>query len=119
MRYAVRLLMRYPGFTIAAVTALALAIGANVTVFTLANAFLFKNLPFDDSDRILYISGATAARPGVARGVSYPDFVDYRSQAKSVDDIAAMLTCSVDVSDGRGFRRALPLRAAHSECTSA
>ena len=101
--YAFRVLLRHPGFTVASVAALALAIGANVTVFTLANAFLFKNLPFDDSDRILYISGATAARPGVARGVSYPDFVDYRSQARSVDDLAALVTCSVDVSDGRGF----------------
>ena len=103
LRHALRLLLRYPGFTAAAVVALALAIGANLTVFTLANAFLFKNLPFDDSGRIVYVSGATAARPGVARGVSYPDFVDYRSQAKSVVDMAAMSTCSVDVSDGRGF----------------
>ncbi len=103
LRHALRLLLRHPGFTVASVAALALAIGANVTVFTLTNAFLFKNLPFDDSDRILYISSATTSRPDVARGVSYPDFVDYRGQAKSLVDMAAMTTCSVDVSDGRGF----------------
>ena len=64
-----RLLARSPGFTLAAVTALALAIGANVTVFTLANAFLFKNLPFDDSDRILYVSSRNRARAGHPRRV--------------------------------------------------
>ena len=62
-RHAIRAFLKSPGFTLAAVGALALGIGANVTVFTLANAFLFKNLPFDDSDRIVYVSSATAARP--------------------------------------------------------
>src|SRR5204862_1451633 len=68
--FASRLLVRTPGFTAASACALALAIGANVTVFTLANAFLFKNLPFDDSARIVYLSSSVAQRP---RPVSYPD----------------------------------------------
>ena len=103
LRHALRMLARHPGFAAAAVTALALAIGANVTVFTLANAFLFKNLPFDDSDRIVYISGATAARPTVARGVSHPDFLDFKAQTRALADVAALATCSVDVSDGRSL----------------
>ena len=97
-----RLLARSPGFTLAAVTALALAIGANVTVFTLANAFLFKNLPFDDSERILYVSSRNPARPGT-RGVSYLDFLDYREQAPSFEGMAAFTSGSVDLSDGKGF----------------
>lgn len=94
-----RLLARYPGVTIAAVVALALAIGANVTVFTLANAFLFKNLPFDDSDRILYISSSNTARPGSPRSVSYPDFLDFRTQSVSFDGLGALTNGSVDLSD--------------------
>ncbi len=97
---AVRLLGRYPGVTIAAVLALSLAIGANLTVFTLANAFLFKNLPFDDSSRILYISSVTSARPGAARGVSYPDFEDIRTQTASFEGLGALVSASVDLSDG-------------------
>ncbi len=63
--YGFRMLLRNPGFTAVAIIVLALGIGANVTVFTLANAFLFKNLPFEDSDRILYISNTLRTRPGI------------------------------------------------------
>ncbi len=101
--YGVRVLLRNPGFTFVAVMALALGIGANVTVFTLANAFLFKNLPFDDSDRILYISNTPPGRPGTVRSVSYPDFLEYREQAKSFEGLAAFSNRSVDLSDGSGF----------------
>jgi len=103
LRYALRLLKRNPAFTAAAVAALGLAIGANVTVFTLANAFLFKNLPFDDSERIVYISSTNLTRPGSVRGVSYPDFLDYREQARTIEALGALTTCSADVSDETGF----------------
>jgi putative ABC transport system permease protein len=100
--FAARLLARSPGFTAAVVFALALAIGANVTVFTLANAFLFKNLPFDDSDRIVYISSRNPTRPG-ARGMSYPDYLDLRAASTSLEGAGALTPGSVDVSDGSGF----------------
>jgi putative ABC transport system permease protein len=97
--FAARLLARSPGFTAAAVVALALAIGANVTVFTLANAFLFKNLPFDDSDRIVYVSSTNAQRPGRTRPMSYPDYVDLREQVKAFEGAGLLATGSVDLSD--------------------
>ena len=100
--FAARLLVRSPGFTAAAVAALALAIGANMTVFTLANAFLFKNLPFDDSDRIIYVSTISAHRSGT-RGVSYPEFLDFRDQVPSFEGAGALTTGSVDLSDDKGF----------------
>ena len=64
-------LKRSPGLAAMAVMTLALGIGANVTVFTLANAFLFKNLPFADSARILYVSGTLLTRSGSVRSLSY------------------------------------------------
>jgi len=103
LKYALRLFVRNPVFTGAAVIALGLAIGANVTVFTLANAFLFKNLPFDDSELVVYVSSTNFTRPGSIRGVSYPDFLDFREQARSLDALGALTTCTVDVSDGTGF----------------
>ena len=115
LRYAVRGLTRTPGFTAVAVLALALGIGANVTVFTLANAFLFKNLPFDNSDRIIYVSSTNTSRPGSARGMSHPDFVDYSDQARSFEGSAAFTSGSVDVSDGI----ALPERYRCAYLTSA
>ncbi len=104
--YGLRLLARSPGFTAVAVVALGLGIGANVTVFTLANAFLFKNLPFEDSDRVLYISGTQAGRANGPRSVSYPDFLDFREQARSFAGLAALANRTVDLSD----QRALPER---------
>ena len=100
--YATRLLLRSPLFTLACTIALGLAIGANVTVFTLANAFLFKNLPFDDSDRILYVSSRSPQRAGT-RGVSYPDFRDFREHVKSLAGAGALTTGTVDLSDGTGL----------------
>jgi len=96
---AIRLLARHPGFTFAAVIALALAIGANTTVFTLANAFLFKNLPFDAADRIVYISSHNR-RTAAPRTVSYPDYLDLRTQVPSLAAIGALSVSTVDFSDG-------------------
>src|SRR5689334_3868759 len=97
--FAIRLLARHPGFTAAAVIALALAIGANTTVFTLANAFLFKNLPFDAADRIVYISSHNPRTP-TPRTVSYADYLELRTQVASLTGIGALTTSTVDLSDG-------------------
>jgi predicted permease len=97
--FAARMLARSPGFTAAAVVALALAIGANTTVFTLANAFLFKNLPFDAADRIVYISSHNPRSP-TARTVSYPDYLALRTQVPSLAGIGGLTTSTVDLSDG-------------------
>jgi putative ABC transport system permease protein len=101
--YGWRVLRRSPGLAAMAAITLALGIGANVTVFTLANAFLFKNLPFADSARILYVSGTLLTRPGSTRSLSYPDFLELREQARTFDGLAAFANRSVDLSDRRGF----------------
>lgn len=113
--YSWRLLIKSPVFTLVAVSALALGIGANATVFTLANAYLFKNLPFDDSARILYVSSTNVSRPGVARPASYPDFLDLQARVKSFEGLAAFSARSVDVSDKNGFpeRYRCPLMSAN------
>ena len=111
LRYATRLLTRSPGFTLAAVTALALAIGANVTVFTLANAFLFKNLPFDDSERILYVSSRIPrGRAPAACRIRISSTI--REQVPSFEGMAAFTSGSVDLSDGEGIPGAISQRAA-------
>ncbi len=84
LRFAARALRRSPGFTCVAIATLAVGIGVNAAVFTITNAVLFRGFPHvDPSNRILYI--------GTNHGVSYPDFEDWKAQAKSFDGMAAVV----------------------------
>ena len=95
VRYAVRMMRKSPGFTATAVIMLALGIGINVVVFTVTNGVLFKGFPgVHDNDRLLYI---TALRSG---GASYPDFEDWRAQARSFQDMALVRGVQHTYNDG-------------------
>ncbi|MDE3194870.1 MAG: ABC transporter permease [Acidobacteriota bacterium] len=96
--FGMRQCRKNPGITFAAVIALAIGIGANATVFTIANGFLFRNLPFADSGRILYISSVNrAGQPG--GGESWPDYRDFQAQAKSFQALGAFSRFDADVAD--------------------
>jgi putative ABC transport system permease protein len=76
VRFAGRRLIRDRWFSLAAITALALGIGANSAVFTIVNAVLLRNVPIDHPDRIMTIEARdTRGRP---LGVSLEDFADWR-----------------------------------------
>ena len=97
VRYAVRMMGKNPGFTATAVAMLAAGIGLNVIVFTVTNTVLFKGFPgVRDNDRLLYI---TARRSG---GASYPDFEDWRAQARSFQGMALVHGVQQAYSDDRG-----------------
>ena len=87
-RFSLRTLLKNPGFTAVAITILALGIGVNGTVFTVTNAVLFRGYPHvDPNNRLLYI-GST--KKGAGSGVSYPDFEDWKAQAKSFTGMAVV-----------------------------
>jgi putative ABC transport system permease protein len=76
IRFAIRSLLRSPGYTLIAILCLALGIAANVTVFTPVNTLLLRPLPFTDPDRVINVY-TTLAREGRFEGSwSYPDYVD-------------------------------------------
>ncbi|HVH27941.1 MAG TPA: ABC transporter permease [Vicinamibacterales bacterium] len=81
LRVAVRRLVKDKWFTLAAIAALALGIGANSAVFTLVNAVLLRGLPVDDADRIMWVMSAD--NRGRTFGVSFQDFEDWRASSKS------------------------------------
>jgi predicted permease len=88
VRFSFRTMIKNPGFAVMAVTMLALGIGMNTAVFTVTNAVLFKGFPHVDPDnRILYIG---TLKEGRGYGVSYPDFEDWRTQAKCFRGMAVV-----------------------------
>jgi predicted permease len=87
IRHAFRMIARSPGFTSIAVLSLALGIGANAAIFSLADALLFRPLPVAHPGSVMALNLDT---PGGDLGnFSYPDYRDLRSSAKSFDGIAA------------------------------
>jgi predicted permease len=99
VRFGARMLLRNPGFTGVVVLALALGIGANTAVFTLVHAVLFRGLPFERADRILHIGCNNLPRGRDRIGTSYPDFRDWRAQARSFQGLAAFQPFTVNLSD--------------------
>ncbi len=98
LKYAARMLVKDPWFTLVAALALGLGIGVNSTVFTFVNAVLLRGLPFTNPDEIVHISGRNTADGGTMP-ISYPDFVDFRAQAKSFTGLAAYQGMTMNVSD--------------------
>jgi putative ABC transport system permease protein len=98
LKYAFRMLVKDPWFTLVAVLALGLGIGVNSTVFTFVNAVLLRGLPFPNSDQIVHLTSRNTAE-GNTDAVSYPDFLDWRAQARSFSSLAAYRQTPMNISD--------------------
>jgi len=87
IKHALHLFVKSPGFTLAAVAALALGIGANTAIFTVVNAVLLKPLGYPDSDRIMQmmLTGPGGSGPGA----SIPKFQMWQQQTSVFKDVAA------------------------------
>src|SRR2546425_2984748 len=85
LKYGIRMLLKTPGFTIVAVIALTLGIGADSAIFSVVNAVLLRPLPYPESDRLVILRERSAQLEGMS--VAYPNFIDWREQNSSFENI--------------------------------
>lgn len=115
-RYGLRNLRRNPGFCAVAVLALALGIGPNTAIFTMVNAVLLRPLPLAEPDRVVMIWGTMLKSGFDQLPVSAADYLEYKAQAKSFDQMAAAFAIpeyGLNVSGGG----AEPERVAAATCS--
>jgi predicted permease len=98
LRFGFRMLLKQPGLTGIAVLALALGIGLTTIMFSIVNGALIRGLPFEESERIVAISGTNVAENQNRLSVSIHDFTDYREAQRSIESLGAMYAGTVNVS---------------------
>src|SRR5262245_47249857 len=98
LRFGARMLMKHPGFTLIAALTLALGIGANTAIFSVINTVLLKPRPYAESERLVAV---WEVRKNGARGsVSYPNFVDWRSQNSVFERITVYRQMTMTLTGG-------------------
>ena len=99
LRFAVRMLIKYPAFSIVAFLALVLGIGANTTVFGIINALVLRPLPVGYSEEVVKVFTTDNHIKG-NQSTSYPNFQDYEKQNTAFTSMAAYTFVGVGMTRG-------------------
>lgn len=89
LRHGVRLFTTQPGYALAATLTLALAIGANTLIFTMANVLVLKPFPMAEPDRLAWIFGDGRGEPSWRGPLSLPEYAAFRDRATTIHGLAA------------------------------
>jgi len=99
LRYGVRSLLKRPSFTIVAILTLALGIGINTTVFSLANSVFLRQLPVASPHNLVWVFS------GNDNPSSYPEYLEYRNQTDLFDGVLASEWIALNLgSNGQALR---------------
>ncbi len=112
LRYGVRMLVRFPGVTAAALTALALGTGVNTALFSIVNAVLLQPLPFPDSHELVQVWRTELPRLQYG-SASYPRYVDWRARNRVFEESGAYTAAGLTMTG-----RDVPERVAAGRATT-
>jgi predicted permease len=101
LRYAVRQLLKSPGFSLVAILGLALGIGANVALFSVVHSVFLRPLPYPEPDRLVRLSSTNDAQQLTRVGFSYPRFLEVQ-QRQEVFSHLALSAVNAFTLTGRG-----------------
>ena len=88
-RFALRTLLKNRAFTLVALATLALGIGVNTAMFSIANAVLWRSLPYAHPDRLVSVGEVDAKKPDSVWGATFPTFRDWQTKSSSFEVLAA------------------------------
>jgi putative ABC transport system permease protein len=109
LRYAARLLTRTPAFTIVAVIALALGIGANTAIFSVVNTLLLRQLPYQDPERLVVVWEYNVPREKKDNVVSPGNYLHWREMNRVFEQMAGLATFRTTLT-GQGNPEELPVQ---------
>ena len=102
IRYGMRSLLKNPGFTLTAVIALALGIGANTAIFSVINGVLLRSLSYGNPERIVMIWERNVTGTNMRNVVHPGNFLDWQKQSTSFEHMAAVADLRVNLTGGAG-----------------
>src|SRR5215471_2220436 len=102
-RYALRTLLKSPGFTAVALLTLALGIGANIAIFTIVNAVLLRPLPFPEPERLVRVFADLNRTGAKDVGLPVPELDDLRDRSGLFESVSVIFPVSTAL---RGSDRA-------------
>ena len=111
VRHAVRMLLKNPGFTIVAVIAVALGIGANSAMFSVINAVLLRPLPYHEPDRLVTIWEESPQRDMYEIPVSLANFRDWEDQNNVFEHISVYTFTNLNLSGAGEPEQLLAVRS--------
>jgi len=105
LKYALRQLLKTPGFTATALATLALCIAANMTIFAVVDAVVIRPLPFPESDRLVSVFNAYPGAGVPRSSTSWPNYYDRRHSIKAFTSVSIYANGSNSVGDATSHAR--------------